>query len=907
MSKKPVRKTSVTTAATERKAKAEIRSLASSPLELRRWLDRNIPFIVGPRITSFEPAFGAPGTLVTITGSGFSTVREENTAVVGGQPAFVASATATELRVLTADGISTGPVKVTVGARTAVGPHDFAVRGYPAAGGDDDGPPIAFAGSGSGQQGDANPIGTIKVLVALVTPADLAPTAAARAAVIDAWNKVITYYNQASYGKTIVQVDITTAWKPIDANRAAMIEDSNVAQSQIGRMMAFAAQGAVDEGFSLNNYTMMAAVMFLDGEFIRAWGGWSQQNFSYSNGLPPGHPDRIAINLVADHQINLIAIQETADWGRCAHEFGHNVVSAPSFMGDGSATLGEDVYGSDLVDGSAATAQDFELMGNHDAHPLFSGFHLDKLGYYSASKIKELRWDRNPFTQEFDVVAHGLAEDGVADRFHLVKITVADGLHYYVQARQQPGPTSQVFDEQIPIGAAPNVGGICVTSAVADVLHNNQQTRFLTLLHDNRVLKTGDTAEDPARALKITVVNDNVQSRPLVCRVRVEWAQTVADDPDGAFDLKIEPWDSGWQTPDIWVDRAPFGVFDNPTDSEGRPTNNGDRPRPMETNILNTRVHVSGAMGATDVRVTFYAVTPPGVGDNGNWTPLSMNTIPDIPANGFRDTGCNWTPVVGQHTCLKAYASQQFGEISGGNNFAQENVFNFEAPASSPPAPVFVRTAIRNPLDERRLIRIGISGVPQGFRVHFPHAWVWLDPKAERHFDLLVVPTNDYAAYVDRKLPRVAPVRATGWLARQYREALAFHKPAGSRYFTIGGTTNNVRVVKRVTIGLKENREGSKPATVAVAGSITPAMSKQRVRVDLRDPAGALRVVEVMTNANGKFTASFDLRYKPSLAADRKRWLPASSILTGTYRAQAIIHAADGAAAADSNIVFITR
>jgi hypothetical protein len=113
---------------------------------------------------------------------------------------------------------------------------------------------------------------------------------------------------------------------------------------------------------------MMAVVTFLNGAFIRARGGWSQQNFSYNNGLPPGDPNRVDINLTADHQVNLIAIQETVNWGRCAHEFGHNVVSAPSFSGDGSATLGEDVYSSDLVDPAAATAQNFEIMGTHDVH-----------------------------------------------------------------------------------------------------------------------------------------------------------------------------------------------------------------------------------------------------------------------------------------------------------------------------------------------------------------------------------------------------------------------------------------------------------------------------------------------------------------------------------------------------------
>ena len=771
---KPARKPAVLTAAA---AATAIRALATSPLRLRDWLDRYLPFVVGQRITHFEPIAGPPATLVTIYGSSFSALRHENQVDVGGRPAYVAAASSTELKVITSSDVQTGPVRVTVGGRTAVGPEDFQVLGYPSAGVGDDGPPIAFEGEGAGAQGDANSIGTLRVLVALVTPNDLAPTAAARNTVINAWNNVITYYNHASYGQTVVQVDVTTGWKMIDAPQADLLSGSNIDSGELPRVMAFAAQGAVDEGLDLDDYTMMAAVMFLDGGFIRAWGGWSQQNFAYNNGLPAGNANRIDIDLTADHAINLIAIQETANWGRCAHEFGHNIVSAPSFQGDGTATLGEDVYSSDLVDPAAATAQSFELMGAHDTHPLFSGFHLDKLGYYSAANVRELTWDRNPFSEEFDVVAHGLAEDASPSRVHLLKIKVADGLHYYVQVRQRPGATAQIYDDSIPLAGAPNQGGVVVTSAIADELHTNQQTRFITLLHPNNVLRQNDTVDDPARTIRITVVNDSVQAQPQVCRVRVEWAQTVADDPNGSFDIKVDPWDSHWQTPDIWVDRAPFGAFDSALDAQGRPTGNGDSPRPLEINHFHTRVHVSGAMGASNVKVTFYSVVPPGVGDNGNWAPLTSQVIGNIGQGAFGDIFCNWTPVVGQHTCLRVYAGQQLGEISGGNNSAQENVFDFEAPAASPVAPVFVSTAIRNPLDERRMVSIALSGVPRGYRVHFPHQWVWLDAKAERHFDLVVIPTLDYNSYRGAEGADDCPRAHDGMAPETVRRAAAAVQP----------------------------------------------------------------------------------------------------------------------------------
>jgi len=888
----------------------EIRKRIKSPLKLRDWLDLNMPFIMGPSITSFDPGEGRPGCLVTIKGARFAANRADNQVSVGGSNAFVVSASPTRLTVLTSRDVTSGPVKVTVGARSAVGPEDFRVLGYPSAGAGEDGPPITFIGEGAGSAGDVNPIGTVRVLIVLLRPNDLAPAnpVAARNTVVTAWDNVHTFYDQASYTRTNVQYDMTTNWAELDGTKDDFLAGDNIDWGQMDRLTAQAAQAAVNEGFDLDDYAMMACVLFLDGEFIRAWGGWTRQNFSYNNGLPPGNPDRIDINITADHDINMLAIQETANWGRCAHEFGHNVVSAPTFMGDGTGTLGEDIYSSDLVDPAAASARTFDMMGSHDSHPLFSGYHMEKLGYYTAANVQQLTWDRNPFSQDFDVIAHGLSEDATAGRVHLLKIKIADGLFYYVQVRQRPGATAQIFDDSIPLDGAPNQGGVVITRVISDTLNINQQTRFITLMHPENVLQQGDFVDDPARALRISIINDSVQARPLVCRVRVEWAQTIADDPTGSFDLTVEQWDSNWQTPDIWIDRAPFGAFDNPTDPQGRPGGNGDRPRPGEINHFHARIHVSGAMGAQNVMATFYAVFPPGVGDNGNWAPIASQNIPNIAANGFADVQSNWVPVVGQHTCLKVYASQQLGEISGGNNSAQENVFDFEAPAGSPADPVLIRTAIRNPLDERRQVNISVKGVPRGWAVHFPHSWVWLDGKAEKHFDLVVVPLLDYVAYKERKGPMTSHVRVDGTLPREYHEPLPpYSQPAGSRHYPIGGVLNRVHVLKRSSIKLDEDRERSKERIIALRGAIAPAQNKQRVQVELRDPKGELRIREVKTDAQGQFAVQFDLSYEPSLDANRKNWKKTKKLIPGNYRAQAIIFAADQAAGAESNVVVVKR
>jgi hypothetical protein len=878
--------------------------IKKSPLKLKEWLEQHIPILIGPHIDAFDPPAGQRGTILTIQGERFSTNRSDNQVTIAGRDVPVLAATANELKVLVTKDVDSGPVKIKIGSHIATGAQDFDVKGYP--GGSEDGPPVFAMGTGDGVAGDVNPIGTIRVLVVVCEAADKVPSnlANVRTTLNNRWTNVQTFYTQASYGRTDVKFDIVSTAAQLDGNLSDFVDlavAENVIAGQKMRIAAIAAQHAQDEGFNLNNYQMLSCVVYTDGAFIRAWGGVDTQTFSYDDGKPTTDPSHIHVDITLSQKINLLWINENANWGRFAHEFGHNIVSAPTETGDGTATLGEDVYGSDLVDPGAATAQDFDLMGNHDTHPIFTGYHLEKLGYYQGTNVKQVQWDRNPHSEDVDIIAHGLTEDADPNRFHILKIKISNALSYFVEVRQRPGTSGQVFDDSIPIGASPNQGGVIVTRAIADEMHNNQQTRFLTLMHDDRVQIQGDVIEDPARALRITVLDDSVQARPLVCRVRVEWAHTIADDPNGSFDLNVEPWDSNWQSPDIWVDRDPMGSFDNSLDTQGRPTGNGDKPWVNHINQFTTRVHVSGAMGATNVKVTFYAITPPGVGDNGNWSPIAVKTISSIPLNGFQDTFCDWVPVVGKHTCLKAFASQQLGEISGGNNGAQENVFDFQAAGSSPADPLFIRTAVRNPLDEPRAVQLSMRGLPVGWAAQIPHSWVWLNGKAEREIEVLVWPIADVNAYKfgktkEGRFPGMAPLRVAGFIERSYTKEMDISQTVpGSRFYPVGGTFYRVNVRKRSTISIEVGSQQPE-SVIAVYGTVSPARADQQIMVDVLFPDGTThRGVEARTASTGKFDS------KVSLLDANKKLIP------GTYRVQAMIFNASDLADAESNVVYLKR
>ncbi len=82
-------------------------------------------------ILSFNPASGAPGTPVTIVGSGFSPTAASNTVKFNGVAATVTNATANTLTVTVPTTASTGPIAITTGASTVTSSANFTVIAAP--------------------------------------------------------------------------------------------------------------------------------------------------------------------------------------------------------------------------------------------------------------------------------------------------------------------------------------------------------------------------------------------------------------------------------------------------------------------------------------------------------------------------------------------------------------------------------------------------------------------------------------------------------------------------------------------------------------------------------------------------------------------------------------------------------
>ncbi len=80
-----------------------------------------------PTITSFAATSGPTGTVVTITGTNFSTTASKNFVNFNGWPATVTASTATSITATVPPAATTGPITVTVLGNTATSATDFTV------------------------------------------------------------------------------------------------------------------------------------------------------------------------------------------------------------------------------------------------------------------------------------------------------------------------------------------------------------------------------------------------------------------------------------------------------------------------------------------------------------------------------------------------------------------------------------------------------------------------------------------------------------------------------------------------------------------------------------------------------------------------------------------------------------
>jgi hypothetical protein len=424
-------------------------------------------------------------------------------------------------------------------------------------------------------EGFSPPDGKLKVLVVPVYPKDKKKKSGL-GEIIDTWEMVKKYYSQASYGKIEMSVDYAK-WRQLSGDSATYVtndkknseapnikydkDNDHATQKRLWSEAAHAAEGqkmADGRIIKVNDYHILVCIINLDGNNgnpIRGYGGYSWDRFEYKDDTtkPP-----LNINIQLDNPMWLIVLDEQAGWGHSAHEVGHCLLPNP-FPAD--SNLSEDLYSDTGVD---STAEGFDLMGNHEESPLFSGYDMEMLKYYEGGQqVNEISWkDTETFNHTFEVAAHGKEINNVYGRYNLVKINVTDGLCYYIEVRQRPTideTTEQVYDTCINLGKRrpglsdeANVGGVVVTQVLTGpMVSTNQVMRSITLLHNQErlttekfeqiknnntvdprlphVLKGGNgddnSASDPMRGITITAL-EPIVDRPLTYKVKIEWDKT---------------------------------------------------------------------------------------------------------------------------------------------------------------------------------------------------------------------------------------------------------------------------------------------------------------------------------------------------------------------------------------------
>ena len=155
-----------------------------------------------------------------------------------------------------------------------------------------------------------------------------------------------------------------------------------------------------------------------------------------------------------------------------------------------------------------------------------------------------------------------------------------------------------------------------------------------------------------------------------------------------------------------------------------------------------------------------------------------------------------------------------------------------------------------------------------------------------------------------------ADVRLEGYIPHSYQEEILPGVLPGSKMLAVGGITAKVIPKRGVDIKLEEDKERSTNKTIALFGELVPAISGQKLRVELRDPNDQMRFIEAISDVQGQFHALFDLTIKPSFEANSDNGHTKQArqkLQPGIYKTQALVIDSPNAAETESNIVYITK
>lgn len=899
-------------------------------------------------INKVSPEAGLPGTIVEIQGHGFGPNPFDNTVTIGGYPARVISGNSNTIRVVALREFNSGKIEVKVNGNSATSAQIFKREGSTTMATplrDSDAELIVGRGFEVDSRYDMHAQGlNQKILVVLATPSDIDPEdlapagKTARESVTERLHAGNVYFLQASYGLTSAEFIVISDWITLSQTRDFYCwqqDDIDRAQTQVNAAQAAldalnldpsATPDEIDEAendleeaeealrAAINSKNLLQEPNFLFGEaftkakaldpttfddvtdylvviagpFLRGQNFGTQPGY-HAESTNPMIDLRFDIDFEGMKGVTYVA--QEADWGRIVHELSH-------FFAIG------DIYGEGYADGSKieGAAAPYAMMGNHNSHPLYIGYDIEKkLDYFNESangNVKFLEWGSvADFDETYNLIPHAKVEDPVGDDvYNLLRLKVTEGLYYCVDVRQQPDPTlgpaaDYVFDPNISLDASNPAwkGGVIIYKAVENSNQSNNKERPVNLLPPQRMLQVGDAFADPLRTIRISVTG-KTQDRPAKYTIRVEWGHLPSPDPDGQFDLRITPWSPPpWETEAIWVNSIkndetspPRIIYKNHVDGdETLPIGNGDPPWVGHDNTIFAEIRNEGIIETpAPVLVTFYVNTPPGIGDDGTWAPFDVVDAGIMTAGEVRviQAARKWRPAVGEHTCVKVEIHPMTGEVTFDNNSAQENFSEFETGAASPYMPVEFDFIARNPYTVPIVMDLQARQVPKDWFVALEHGSVWLAPHGDKmvHTVIWTDRTAEWEQDSLRRAPRKSLINIEGWSDRW-----------SDKVFAIGGVTAFVQAVRVVDFRIGVASQDTVGQPFVVSGNVLPSTGAVPIAVHIIDPDGKRHIERTSTNSSG--VLNYETRYR--------------ALVPGKYFVQAFLLSGSLSAETDSKVI----
>lgn len=499
---------------------------------------------------------------------------------------------------------------------------------------------------------------------------------------------------------------------------------------------------------------------------------------------------------LVDRRLQMVTTLIPTGWNVAVHELAHNF-------------LGGDIYADDPAVVFADNGKLFDILGwGGFGAPLPSGFTRDSARWLAEGNIKRFKFaDNFPMNETVRLVAHDLNGPNRVGNglFVLAHIELFAGFSVYVEVRQGAPSGMDPYIDRLRSATAGRSADVAVndnawvshnvdkftqlydlsvyalenhTEARSGVLltkaalaDGNQAVRPLTMFAGTTgLLRQGQAAEDSQHRLRIEVLEcvscrtrESSDDWPAVWDVRILWGVGEAyEDADAIENLRIRRTPLPWSSDDIWID-SPANEFDKYSGAVEPTTGNafgqGDAPAVGVTNRLRATVWNDGNATSPVVLVTGYVHTPPGVGDNGQgWLPLWTSAVQVGPRNYSHvasPNGWPWTPVKGEHTCLRVSIGRLDGERTFADNDAQENIADFDLAGGSPHDPVLYEAIVENASDDEMVVDLTVFGVPYGYEATVSSRWVRLAPRGRRR--VLVALVTD----IGRSLPYEAALTSS--------------------------------------------------------------------------------------------------------------------------------------------------